>query len=52
MTNDSTRDPESTKMRILDAALDVFANKGYYDARMDEIVEDHTPPKGPSASLP
>lgn len=37
------RDPEATKSRILDAALDVFANKGYHDARLDEIIaESHT----------
>jgi TetR/AcrR family transcriptional regulator, fatty acid metabolism regulator protein len=46
MTNDSTRDPESTKSRILDAALNVFASKGYYDTRMDEIVEESHTSKG------
>lgn len=34
---------EKTRSRILDAAADVFADKGYYDARMDEIVKiSHT----------
>jgi AcrR family transcriptional regulator len=34
---------EKTRSRILDAAADVFADKGYYDARVDEIVEiSHT----------
>ena len=38
-----TRDPESTKERILDAALNIFSNKGYHDTRLDEIVaESHT----------
>lgn len=37
------RDPESTRERILDAALNVFSRKGYHDARLDEIVaESHT----------
>ncbi len=40
------RDPEATKSRILDAALDVFANKGYHDARLDEIVEESHTSKG------
>ncbi len=29
---------DETRSRILDAAADVFADKGYHDARMDEIV--------------
>jgi TetR/AcrR family transcriptional regulator len=32
------RDPERTKQRILAAASDEFANKGYDGARVDEIV--------------
>jgi AcrR family transcriptional regulator len=32
------RDPERTKQRILTAASDEFANKGYDGARVDEIV--------------
>ncbi len=36
-------DPQSTKGRILDAALDIFSRKGFYDTRLDEIVEiSHT----------
>ncbi len=35
---DTTRDSEATRSRILDAALDVFAHKGYHDTRVDEIV--------------
>lgn len=40
------RDPESTKERILDAALDVFSRKGYHDARLDEIVSQSSTSKG------
>ncbi|ABQ88470.1 TetR/AcrR family transcriptional regulator [Roseiflexus sp. RS-1] len=32
-------EPVSTRERILEAALDVFASKGYHDARLDDIVE-------------
>jgi TetR/AcrR family fatty acid metabolism transcriptional regulator len=32
-------EPASTRERILEAALDVFASKGYHDARLDDIVE-------------
>ena len=32
------RDPETTRDKILDAALGIFASKGYHDTRMDEIV--------------
>jgi TetR/AcrR family fatty acid metabolism transcriptional regulator len=41
-----TRDPEATKSRILDAALDVFSSKGYHDTRLDEIVEESHTSKG------
>jgi len=37
---------ESTIGRILDAALDVFARKGYHDTRMDEIVSKSQTSKG------
>lgn len=40
------KDPDSTKERILDAALDVFSTKGYHDARVDEIVEKSATSKG------
>jgi AcrR family transcriptional regulator len=50
MANDPRRsvpkDPESTKARILDAALDVFSNKGYHDTTVDEIVEASATSKG------
>ena len=37
---------ENTISRILDAALDVFARKGYHDTRMDEIVDASHTSKG------
>ncbi len=41
-----SRDPETTKNRILDAALDVFANKGYHDTKLDEIATESATSKG------
>ncbi len=41
-----TRDPESTKSRILDAALNIFASKGYHDTKLDEIVDESSTSKG------
>lgn len=35
---EGARDPEATRGRILDAALDVFSQKGYHDTSVDEIV--------------
>jgi TetR/AcrR family fatty acid metabolism transcriptional regulator len=40
------RDPESTRSRILDAALAIFAQKGYHDSSVDEIVEASQTSKG------
>jgi len=40
------KDPETTKNRILDAALDVFSNKGYHDATVDDIVSQSDTSKG------
>ena len=37
---------EETRERILDAALNIFSNKGYHDTRMDEIVEASDTSKG------
>lgn len=37
---------KSTRERILDAALNIFSNKGYHDTRMDEIVEESHTSKG------
>lgn len=42
----SGRDPEATKSKILDAALNIFSSKGYYDTRLDEIVEESHTSKG------
>lgn len=39
-------DRPQTKDRILDAALNVFARKGFYNARMDEIVDESHTSKG------
>jgi AcrR family transcriptional regulator len=41
-----TRDPESTRGKILDAALDTFASKGYHDTRLDEIAATSATSKG------
>ena len=41
-----TRDPGITRERILDAALEKFASKGYHDTRMDEIVAESGTSKG------
>jgi len=47
MSEDQTiKDPTSTKNRILDAALNIFSNKGYYDTRLDEIVDESGTSKG------
>lgn len=50
MTEDSAppiaRNPESTRTRILDAALNIFSRKGYYDTRLDEIVDESHTSKG------
>lgn len=40
------RDPEITRSRILDAALDVFSIKGYHNSTVDEIVEQSNTSKG------
>jgi TetR/AcrR family fatty acid metabolism transcriptional regulator len=43
---EEVRDPQSTRGRILDAALNIFSKKGYHDARMDEIVDESHTSKG------
>jgi AcrR family transcriptional regulator len=40
------RQPERTRARILDAALDIFSRKGYHDTRLDEIVDESHTSKG------
>jgi TetR/AcrR family fatty acid metabolism transcriptional regulator len=42
----SQDEAKSTRERILDAALNIFSRKGYYDTRMDEIVEEAHTSKG------
>ena len=39
-------DPNSTKGRILDAALDIFSRKGFHNTRLDEIVDASKTSKG------
>jgi AcrR family transcriptional regulator len=38
--------PNETRQRILEAAIHVFATKGYHDTRVDEIVEASHTSKG------
>ncbi len=45
-TEKQARDPQNTKDRILDAALNIFSRKGYHDTRLDEIVEEAHTSKG------
>lgn len=40
------RDPDSTRARILDAALSTFSHKGYHDTRLDDIVDESETSKG------
>lgn len=42
----TTRDPDSTRARILDAALSTFSRKGYHDTRLDDIVDESDTSKG------
>ncbi len=39
-------DQQSTKGRILDAALNIFSQKGFYETRLDEIVDESHTSKG------
>ncbi|MEM9773797.1 MAG: TetR/AcrR family transcriptional regulator [Chloroflexota bacterium] len=41
-----SRDPETTRKKILDAAMNVFANKGYHDTKLDEIANESSTSKG------
>lgn len=41
-----SRDPESTRNKILDAALHVFSDKGYHDTKLDEIANESSTSKG------
>lgn len=42
----ATKNTGDTRERILDAALNVFSNKGYHDTRLDEIVDESGTSKG------
>lgn len=44
--NHMTENPKKTKDRILDAAMSIFSNKGYYDTRLDEIADASDSSKG------
>lgn len=46
MTEEAHGEPQSTRERILEAALDIFARKGYHDTRLDEIVDESHTSKG------
>jgi TetR/AcrR family fatty acid metabolism transcriptional regulator len=41
-----SQNPKSTRERILDSALNIFSRKGYYDTRLDEIVDHSHTSKG------
>lgn len=44
--SDVIEEAKSTRRRILEAAIKVFASKGYHDSRVDEIVEASNISKG------
>jgi TetR/AcrR family transcriptional regulator, fatty acid metabolism regulator protein len=44
--DESNQDPQSTRGRILDAAMNIFASKGYHDTRLDEIAGESQTSKG------
>ncbi len=46
MDDTTIRDPQNTRERILDAALNIFSKKGYHDTRLDEIVDESSTSKG------
>ena len=41
-----TQNPKNTKDRILDAAMNIFSLKGYYDTNLDEIADESESSKG------
>lgn len=43
---ETKQDPQSTRGRILDAAMNIFASKGYHDTRLDEIAGESQTSKG------
>ena len=46
LIGDSSEEPRNTRQRILEAAVEVFAGKGYHEARVDEIVDVSKTSKG------
>ncbi len=40
------KDPQTTRERILDAALNIFSSKGYYDTKLDEVADESGTSKG------
>ena len=42
----NNKNPLNTRERILDAALNIFSRKGYYDTKLDEIFEESATSKG------
>lgn len=46
MQSDISDKAKATRKRILDAAIRVFAHKGFHDTRVDEIVEESGSSKG------
>ncbi|MCA9965230.1 MAG: TetR/AcrR family transcriptional regulator [Anaerolineales bacterium] len=42
----NNKNPLNTRERILDAALNIFSRKGYYDTKLDEIVDESATSKG------
>jgi AcrR family transcriptional regulator len=42
----STQNSQETRSRILDAAVNVFASKGYHDTKVDDIVAESQTSKG------
>lgn len=45
-SHEEKRDPEATRRRLLEAAVRVFAQKGYYGATVDDIVAECGSSKG------
>ncbi len=46
MTPHSSLPPQDTRERILEAAVSVFASKGYHNAKVDDIVAESNTSKG------
>ena len=46
MASQPAEERKPTRERILDASLNIFSRKGYYDTRLDEIAEESGSSKG------